>query len=59
MKYYVWDMWKTEGYVEMTLEEITEKYGENIAQGEEGVLVLTLSRVEKDALYFCYCEFEC
>jgi hypothetical protein len=57
MKYYVLG-WNCNEYVEMTMEEIQAQYGENILQGFDGCEVLVLTKMEKDALYFAYCEFE-
>lgn len=56
MKYYVRG-WDCNEYVEMTMEEIQAQYGENISEGMLEVLVLT--KMENNALYFEYCEFEC
>lgn len=56
MKYYVRG-WDCTQYVEMTMEEIQAQYGENISEGMLEVLVLT--KMENNALYFEYCEFEC
>ena len=58
MKYYVLG-WNECEYVEMTLEEIQQQYGENIDNGENGCEVLVLTKVENNALYFAYSEFEC
>ena len=41
------------------MEQIQTQYGENISQGMIGCEVLVLTKMEKDALYFEYCEFEC
>ena len=58
MKYYVRG-WNCDNYVEMSMEEIQEQYGENISQAIIGCEVLVLAKMENDALYFEYCEFEC
>jgi hypothetical protein len=58
MKYYVLG-WNCDEYVEMTMEEIQAQYGENISQGMVGCDVLVLTKMEKDALYFVYAEYEC
>ena len=58
MKYFVLG-WNCDYYVEMTLEEIQQQYGENIDNGENGCEVLVLTKVENNALYFAYSEFEC
>ena len=58
MKFYVLG-WNCDDYVEMTMEEIQAQYGENISQGMVGCEVLVLTKMEHNALYLAYCEFEC
>ena len=58
MKYYVRG-WNCDNYIEMTMEEIEAQYGENLSQAMGGCEVLVLTKMEKNALYFDYCEFEC
>ena len=58
MKYYVLG-WNCDHYVEMTLEEIQQQYGENISNAFIGCEVLVLTKIEDNALYFEYCEYEC
>ena len=58
MKYYVLG-WNCDEYVEMTMEEIQAQYGANILQGTYGGEVLVLIKMEKNALYFAHCKFEC
>ena len=58
MKFYVLG-WNCEEYVEMTMEEMQAQYGETISGGLYGCEVLVLTKIENDALYFQYTEFEC
>ena len=58
MKFYVLG-WNCYEYVEMTMEEIQAQYGECMSQELGGCDVLVLTKMEPNALYFEYCEFEC
>jgi hypothetical protein len=58
MKFYVLG-WNCDEYVEMTMEEIQAQYGKNMSQELGGCDVLVLTKMEHNALYFEYCEFEC
>ena len=58
MKFYVL-VWNCEEYVEMSMEEIQEKYGDAISGGGYGCEVLVVTAMENDAIYLQYTEFEC
>lgn len=57
MKYYVLGRNEYE-YVEMTMEEIQQQYGKYI-YFECGLDVLVLTKIEDNAIYFEFAEYEC